>query len=133
MKKLFVLLLTVLILLSLGGCKFENTASEQRKPVKINMPEDNSVNGYRLPDSKSENDDGNTVSADNVTVESSSQATSNQAENTKIMYCANISSKTFHKNNCSSVKSIKEENKFFLSDRNRLIEDGYSPCKQCKP
>ena len=124
LRKLSVIFI-LLILLTFAGCKSENTVSEE--PVKINMPEDDSVNGYRLKES--ENTNYNTIDADKVAVQSDKTA----KPDSKAIYCANKNSKIFHKSTCKSVKSIKEENKFFSSDKEGLTKDGYKPCKQCKP
>ena len=82
----------LLVLLAFGGCKSENTVSEE--PVKINMPEDDSVNGYRLKES--ENTNYNTIDADKVAVQSDKTA----KPDSKAIYCANKNSKIFHKSTC---------------------------------
>lgn len=49
-------------------------------------------------------------------------------------YILNVSGKKFHLPTCSSVSSMKEENKrTYTGTREDLIEDGYSPCGACKP
>lgn len=49
-------------------------------------------------------------------------------------YIVNKSSRKFHKPDCSSVSKMKESNKReVVSTRTELIEEGYSPCQQCKP
>ncbi|MBR6681375.1 MAG: hypothetical protein IKL40_00125, partial [Clostridia bacterium] len=49
-------------------------------------------------------------------------------------YVLNTSSKKFHKPSCSSVSTIKENNKkAYNGTREQLILDGYSPCGSCKP
>lgn len=48
-------------------------------------------------------------------------------------YILNTSTRKFHKKSCSSVEDIKEENIGYASDREDLIEQGYSPCKRCDP
>lgn len=49
-------------------------------------------------------------------------------------YVLNTNSKKFHKPDCSSVYDIKADNKA-ISQKNRqeLINNGYSPCKNCNP
>ena len=50
------------------------------------------------------------------------------------VYVLNISSKKFHLSSCSSVNSIKPENKqSYNGERSELIADGYSPCGSCNP
>ena len=132
MKRLLAFLTIVFIILTASGCSDAETASSNG-PVKINLPQDNNVNGYRLEENADVTTDGETVNAENVTVESADSKTNNNITDTKTKYCANIKSKVFHKADCGSVKKMQEESKFYLSDRNQLIEDGYTPCKQCKP
>jgi len=49
-------------------------------------------------------------------------------------YVLNKNTKKFHVLSCSSVRRMAEKNKEY-SDRSRseLIEEGFSPCKICKP
>lgn len=123
MKKIFTLLLCFLILAGCGG----NASGHES--VTINYPTDSTVNGYRVS-SKTSDTMPDTVSKSDTLAESPSSKT---ASNTTIQYCANISSKVFHLPDCSSVSTIKEHNKLFLSDRAALIEDGYKPCGRCNP
>lgn len=52
----------------------------------------------------------------------------------RITYVANKNTKKFHKPSCSSVKDIKESNRWdFTGTREELIEMGYVPCKRCNP
>ncbi len=56
---------------------------------------------------------------------------SNAAEQT---YILNTNSKKFHYPSCSSVDSMKEENKQeYTGSRDDLISQGYDPCKRCNP
>lgn len=48
-------------------------------------------------------------------------------------YILNLSSKKFHRPSCSSVDQMKESNKGWSTDREALLEEGYSPCKRCQP
>ena len=51
-----------------------------------------------------------------------------------ITYILNTNSKKFHYPNCGSLKDIKEHNRQTTSkSREELIEEGYSPCGNCKP
>ena len=57
-----------------------------------------------------------------------------QGEMNDITYILNTSSKKFHYPNCSSVESMKEENRQSTSkSRDELLSDGYSPCGACNP
>ena len=49
-------------------------------------------------------------------------------------YILNTSSKKFHKESCSGVKSMKEKNKkIYTGKRAEVIEQGYAPCGNCHP
>ena len=49
-------------------------------------------------------------------------------------YVLNTNSKKFHKPDCSNAASISAGNREdYTGDRNALLDDGYSPCGQCKP
>lgn len=49
-------------------------------------------------------------------------------------YILNVHTKKIHLPSCSSVKSMKEENKaFYKGSKNELLEDGYEACGSCKP
>ncbi len=53
------------------------------------------------------------------------------AENTFVL---NNSTKKFHKQTCSEVEKIKEENKSYYTGTADEVEDmGYSPCGKCNP
>ena len=55
-------------------------------------------------------------------------------EQEQTTYILNTSSRKFHLPDCSSVSSMKEENKStYTGSRENLIEQGYEPCGQCKP
>ena len=128
MKRIFTLLLCFLML---SGCGNADTASHTR--VKINYPTDSTVNGYKVSQSATDSMPSTVSKIDTYTESSVVSDSSSKEENTKIQYCANINSHVFHLPDCSSVSTIKEHNKLFLSDRNALIEDGYKPCGRCNP
>jgi DNA-entry nuclease len=49
-------------------------------------------------------------------------------------FILNTSSKKFHKEDCSGVKTMSESNKStYTGSRQDLIEDGYEACGTCKP
>ena len=49
-------------------------------------------------------------------------------------FILNTSSKKFHKEDCSGVKSMSEANKStYTGVRQDLVEDGYEPCGTCNP
>ncbi len=119
MRKLVVICL--MILFCLCGCENQPT---ERTDVKINLPKDDTVNGYRLekeemPDtiskievSVSENNNNNTVSAE---------------------LCGNKNSKIYHKSSCSSAKKMLDSNKVYYKTTSEFEENGYKACKKCNP
>lgn len=113
------------LFLSCIGCDSNDVTSAPRKSVEIHLPEDDTVNGYRNETASKE---APTVS--NATSITASSETSPSAD---IQYCANINTKVFHLKSCTSATNMKEENKYFLSDRDALIADGYKPCGRCNP
>ena len=49
-------------------------------------------------------------------------------------YILNTNTKKFHLPDCASVSRIQEDNrKEYNGSRKELLEEGYSPCGQCKP
>ena len=52
----------------------------------------------------------------------------------EITYILNINTKKFHTSDCPLAEDIKESNKqVFTGNREYLISNGYSPCKNCCP
>ncbi len=125
MRKLLLLILT-LNLIVCCGCNAADTISNS--DVIINMPTDNTVNGYRTENIESKPQV--TVSKNETDVNSKTETT---PENNIIQYCGNTNSKKFHLPDCGSVETIKEENRLYLSNRAELISLGYEPCKRCNP
>ncbi|MBQ8163537.1 MAG: DNA/RNA non-specific endonuclease [Clostridia bacterium] len=69
-----------------------------------------------------------TTTEETTTVESSVDANEIQK------YVLNTNTKKFHKESCSSATDMKEENRSdYEGTREALIEQGYTPCGQCKP
>ena len=141
---LFLCLISAFLFCSCG----KNEEVKNKNDVVINLPVDNSVNGYRT-DKKDDFDDS-IISADDVGIDSGTSQNSSQSknesgsaqtnknestnENTKgITYCGNKNSGVFHEENCSSVSKMKEENKAYFSSRDEAISNGYTPCGRCKP
>lgn len=51
-----------------------------------------------------------------------------------VTYILNKNNKKFHKEDCSSVSSMKEENKeVYTGTREDLVKQGYEPCGRCNP
>lgn len=80
-----------------------------------------------LPASKNSDKAGNAASG-TASDKDSSDSVSEQT------YILNTSSKKFHKESCSGVKSMKEKNKkVYTGKREEVIEQGYAPCGNCHP
>ena len=125
MKRILLLLAMPFILCSCNSAK-ENTNS----PVTINLPKDNTVNGYRTEDAKTTSNSSmpNIIKAEEITVISSFTQNS-----TSKNYCGNKNSKVFHSSSCGSVASTKDENKVYFLSRQEFISQGYKPCGRCNP
>lgn len=69
----------------------------------------------------------------------SSEETITQSESESVQtqeqeYVLNTNSMKFHKPDCSSVKDMSEKNRSEIkTTRDKLISEGYSPCKICDP
>ena len=49
-------------------------------------------------------------------------------------FVLNKNSKRFHKPECTSVSTMKEENReYYSGSREELIAKGYKPCGSCNP
>lgn len=118
----------ILILLLLCGCSAGSdiNGTESHAQITVNLPADDTVNGYRTENSKpSEMPD--TVSAEDV----KPAEPDNDVKTTA--YIGNSNSHIFHKPSCSSANTMKEENKVFFKSRDYAVKSGYSPCKRCNP
>ena len=137
--RFIILFLCVIALFSLSACsKAEPTVT--RKEITVNLPQDDSVNGYRTElNNETVTTPNKNNSLSNSSKENSKKEENNISSQTKpqenqpIQYCANTNSKKFHISSCGSVATIKEENRLYLSDRNEMINLGYQPCKRCNP
>lgn len=131
MKKLLVLLCVIAIGLCICGCadSAEIKTEDSKTAVVINLPEDDTVNGYRANAKKSSDD--NAIDADSVAVEGTVSITSGSSAAAK--YCVNKNSGIFHTEDCGSVAKMKEENKAYYKSRDAAVNDGYTPCKRCNP
>ena len=66
--------------------------------------------------------------------ESNGAGSSSGVEEVEETFILNISSKKFHKEDCSGVKSMSDANKStYNGERQDLIEDGFEPCGTCNP
>lgn len=72
-----------------------------------------------------------TASVPDRSLAASAETTEGEAQ---VNYVANTNTKKFHLPSCSSVTDMKESNKlYFTGTREELIDQGYEPCKRCKP
>jgi len=105
MKKSFCIIILLILILSGCNSKYDiSTASE----FKVIYPTDNTVNGYRNPESK----------------------TSSSSEP---IYYANLKTKKYHLSTCTYAKKSAKENLFITKDKNLIIEYGCTPCLKCNP
>ncbi len=111
-----------------SGC---NKGPIERENVKINMPADNTVNGYLLQGKSTETNGTmpDIISAPEVGITNETP----QATNKSTDYCGNKNSKVFHLSSCSSVNKMKDENKVHLKNRQEFINQSYKPCSICTP
>lgn len=77
----------------------------------------------------------NFVSSESSSPESSEEIESSSEITAPIHdYVLNINTNKFHYPHCSSVKKMKESNKYYFSGtRDEAISNGYDPCKNCNP
>lgn len=118
----------ILILFLLSGCSAGSdiNGTESHAQITVNLPADDTVNGYRTENSKpSEMPD--TVSAEDV----KPAEPNNDVKATA--YIGNSNSHIFHKPSCSSANTMKEENKVSFKSREDAVKSGYTPCKRCNP
>lgn len=131
MKKLMVFLLCLFCVFSLASCN-KNEENKSKEAVVINLPEDDTVNGYRT--GKKDTTDNTVISADSVGIDNPQYNNSGNMQNSNSKaYCGNKNSKVFHKIDCGSVSKMKESNKAYFNDRATAIQSGYKPCSNCEP
>lgn len=118
-KIILILFIIATLILSCGCYDSSDLKTDEKAEVIINLPKDNTVNGYRDKDFQK----NTVVPANPVTIISAKDA----------KYFGNTSTKKFHSPNCSVVKNTKSENLYYAMDRDSMIEKGYTPCKKCNP
>ena len=74
-------------------------------------------------------------SAAEIVTKNASQVTTNSAAvQSEVTYVGNANTKKFHKSSCYSASQISKENYVeFTCDRDDVVNQGYVPCKKCKP
>lgn len=74
------------------------------------------------------------ITIDYATGESWLEGTASPSENVSSHYVLNTSSKKFHLPECSGVRDIKESNRQdYQGNRDKILEQGYTPCGLCHP
>lgn len=74
------------------------------------------------------------IEIDYHTGDSKSSETEQPSKTSEDLYVLNKNTKKFHRPDCSSVQDIKPKNKQeFSGNTEALIQQGYSPCKNCNP
>lgn len=81
-----------------------------------------------------DNDLGITTEPD-ATESTTNESTAEETEVPAVSasYVANANTGKFHHASCRSVRDMAEHNKVFMDDRDEIINQGYVPCKICKP
>jgi len=115
MKKLLILFLAVLILTISCGCRESSTSTDDASSdIKIIFPLDDTVNGYRQEGIKEK------LESSNGTDEIDG-------------YYVNTKTKKFHKLSCTYAQKGSQNGVWQQSDRDTLINEGFSPCSKCTP
>lgn len=88
---------------------------------------------YATGESKLENTSETKISEEKreEVSETEEQMSEKKSETT---YVLDTNTKKFHKEGCSSLRQMKEENKeMWNGDRDTLLKKGYTPCGNCRP
>lgn len=118
MRKYFSIIFVIFVFISLCSCS-DTDAREEKQPEEfvINMPTDDSLNGYKSESSRTSSNSEVTTSNDDLF----------------LLYYANTKSKKFHKNTCRYAKITSNDNLYITESREELVNEGYVPCKVCEP
>ena len=136
MKKL---ISVFLIFFLLCGCTAASDGqnADSHAAVTVNLPKDDTVNGYRTGEYESASsgmpDTSHAQDAQPASEPEASEKEASAVSEVSAEYIGNSSSHIFHKSDCSSAKNMKEENKVAFSSRAEAIGNGYAPCKRCSP
>lgn len=116
MKKVLLILLCMIIFMC--GCA-NNLSETTKQDITINIPQDDTVNGYRIDDSSMPDEiPASEVKPDNTT---------------SFTYCGNKNSKKFHKISCSYLKNTNDSNKVYYKTKEEFLENNFVACKHCNP
>ena len=91
--------------------------------------------GENVSFSVEKNEDADTLAIPTeAPTEPQSEPDQTEAEKPGIDYVGNKNTKKFHYASCSSVKKMKESNKYYYTGtREEMIAKGYEPCGNCHP
>lgn len=106
MKNIIFLVIILNVILCMCGCK--NTKINENTIVMPDSTTAETVNGYKYE---------KPITSKSITV----------------TYVVNKTTKKFHLESCRYAKGSNTSSLAKVTDRNVLINDGYSPCKICKP
>lgn len=128
--KIVKFIIPFIIIICICGCT--NSATNSEPPIIINMPTDDTVNGYRV--SAPQDTQSSTVqnSGEQISAPSQNSYTSSVPDGATY-YCASVSGSKFHIPTCGSAKNIKAENLITSPERQHFIDKGYGPCSRCNP
>ena len=102
----------------------DENAHSENETQKNNVESDQTNRANNAAGSSGAKNSGNGASSEE------GSATSHELQE----YVLNTKSMKFHRPTCSSVDDIADNNKQEATDtRDKLISEGYSPCKQCNP
>ncbi len=124
MKRVLCLLAVLLIVFSVCGCK--NTPAAEFTPKDSGVvlyPDEETaetVNGYLEKEEPEE-------------IPNMREPQFNGNLNSSSCYHVNINSKKFHYPDCRYAQKMNGTSLRLESDYNKLIDEGFEPCKVCKP
>lgn len=107
----FVKIMLLCFTLCLAFCSCKGDAEVKQTVFLPDENTKNTVNGYKTEPNTDET----------------------EQSDTQTLYIVNTSSGKFHLETCRYAKELKDESKDESRNREKLIADGYSPCKVCKP
>ena len=127
------LLIIFCCLAMLSGCQAAgnnsgaDTETDSHVKITVNMPSDDTVNGYR---------EENYVQSgipDIIPIEDVVPSAPPASDENSASFIGNSSSHIFHKPDCSSAENMKDGNKVMFASRDEAVSAGYTPCKRCSP
>ena len=122
MRKVFINLLIIAVLLSFVGCYEENVADENVNVATVEEVEENE--DLEVVDDVSDVD----------AVDDVDDADDDGGADLEVEYIGNKKSLKFHYPWCRSAKRMKESNcVYFYGSRDEVVEEGYIPCENCYP